>query len=1234
VNHSGIEIRLMGRFCARRAGEEIPPAEFGGRLGRAFVRLLATRRGEFVAHDILADALWPRRLPADPAANLRVLANRARRAFGDPAVLVTGPGGYSLAGGDACLIDTEHFLAAVAAGRERLTTGEQAAALRHFRDALDRWGEPLAEDAYDEWSQPYRTQLYRAHLEALECGAAAALALRDPVQAVALAEQAVVREPLREPAYVLLARAQAATGDQAAALRVLDELRRTLADELGLDPSGEARRLEREILSGEPAYRPAHRPMVGPPRAVFHELAFVGRDDEMEMLLASLDGVQGGIALVSGSAGSGKTRLLREVAARCTRPLLAASAFLPDRDEAWSLARALLREAVSFDAAAARALPARAVQALADLVPELDELRPVAHQPLDPESRRALAFEGGVRLLQSVAPQGPVLVVDDLQWGDPTSLTLLSLVLRRVPDVAAIFGCRLDEVAPDDAVASFLTELAGIGRSVASVALPPLPQQAVRGVIAENDVAMAIIEETDRTPLAITEVMRALARQGVIEPDPSGGWRARTARAAEVARQVARAGQHQVIRTRVSRHPIGRREIVSLLALLGRETPARVLATAQGRDEREVLADLDVLSRGGLVRLGDNGWATAHDLIGESIAAALERADRGRLHQVVARALEIEGGDPAELGHHLAGAGATGEAARAFALAARQRLEGFAAQEAARLADAGLSLRPDPATRRTLLEVRGDARGRTGDLSGGRDDLMAAVAATTTGPERARLLIRIAVLTSGSDDYRPALELADLALTEAGSDASVRAEVLAAAAVMDAYSGRLDRARSRAEEALALSENVGDAAGVVRALDAQAVITMNAGLFGEATNMLDRAASLHRQSGQLTAVGDLRAARGWLLAFMDRADEGLSDVDEALELEQALNQVEGEAYGLWARAEVLAAMDRLTEGRANAEAALTLARQLQHRLYTVCALLGLGAVHHRAGELDDAERAYRQALDVAEDSAFNRSWAAGRLASVVLEQGDLAGAEAMARRCLAEGPPLVQYEAHLVLSEVALARGEPGAPDRVAESVARAEVGGYRVSPARRRLTGVVGTAPSAARIGVHRRERRTFMFTDIVRSTNLVEALGDEAWDELLRWHDETLRSMFNSYGGVEVNRVGDGFFVAFDQPKAAVECAISIQRALTRHRREHGFSPQVRIGLHHGEATRIANDYQGKGVHVAARIAALANGGEVLASASLLPRVPGVAHRDRRLLDLRGLSQPLEVMTINTDE
>src|SRR5207245_6862752 len=96
---------------------------------------------------------------------------------------------------------------------------------------------------------------------------------------------------------------------------------------------------------------------------------------------------------VTGSSGSGKSRLLAEVAARCQVPVVRGRAFLPERQDAWALARSLLREALTLDSRAARAIPDRAALALADILPDLEDLRPIAKGPVDPQSRRALALE-------------------------------------------------------------------------------------------------------------------------------------------------------------------------------------------------------------------------------------------------------------------------------------------------------------------------------------------------------------------------------------------------------------------------------------------------------------------------------------------------------------------------------------------------------------------------------------------------------------------------------------------------------------------------------------------------------------------------------------------------------------------------------------------------------------------------------------------------------------------------
>jgi class 3 adenylate cyclase len=154
-------------------------------------------------------------------------------------------------------------------------------------------------------------------------------------------------------------------------------------------------------------------------------------------------------------------------------------------------------------------------------------------------------------------------------------------------------------------------------------------------------------------------------------------------------------------------------------------------------------------------------------------------------------------------------------------------------------------------------------------------------------------------------------------------------------------------------------------------------------------------------------------------------------------------------------------------------------------------------------------------------------------------------------------------------------------------------------------------------------------MFTDIVDSTKLAEALGEAQWEKLLAWHDRTLKELLQAEGGEVIKQTGDGFFAAFESPAAAVEAAVAVQRALDSY---EGVAPDVRIGLHAGGAfTKDEGDYGGQGVHAAARIGALAGAGEIIASAETLD---GVALRyqvkDARTVELKGISEPVEVASI----
>ena len=248
-----VEVRLMGRFAVLRDGREIDGSKFGGRKVRTLLRVLASRQGQFVSNDVLAEALWSDRQPADPAANLQVLVNRARRAVGRADVIRTCAGGYALAGPASCTVDAEWFLAEVdQAGRS-----DGPAALAVYRKALAAVAEPLSEDSYADWARAYRERIHLACQVAWERAAALAVEHGEAELGVSYARAAAGAEPLREAAAIVLIRALAAAGDRAAALAELDDYRRRLADELGLDPSPAIDTLHRQLLRPDPGAPPA-----------------------------------------------------------------------------------------------------------------------------------------------------------------------------------------------------------------------------------------------------------------------------------------------------------------------------------------------------------------------------------------------------------------------------------------------------------------------------------------------------------------------------------------------------------------------------------------------------------------------------------------------------------------------------------------------------------------------------------------------------------------------------------------------------------------------------------------------------------------------------------------------------------------------------------------------------------------------------------------------------------------
>jgi class 3 adenylate cyclase len=283
-------------------------------------------------------------------------------------------------------------------------------------------------------------------------------------------------------------------------------------------------------------------------------------------------------------------------------------------------------------------------------------------------------------------------------------------------------------------------------------------------------------------------------------------------------------------------------------------------------------------------------------------------------------------------------------------------------------------------------------------------------------------------------------------------------------------------------------------------------------------------------------------------------------------------------------------------------------------------------------ELASAASDELDALATGFETLSIRAMASGARGAVLERGGDPAAAVPFlqrARRAWQElDAPVEMSEIRLLLARALAATGDEEAARREARAAKETfdEVGARPAAErARRVLAGLAVAGEPAERVG------RAFMFTDIVRSTDLIGVIGDEAWEDLLTWHDRTLRSLFAARGGAVAHPTGDGFFVAFPDARSALACAVDVQRALAEHRRSEGFSLSLRIGVHAGEATRRGEDYGGAEVHRAARIAAQAEGGEILVSRATLDEADaGVASTDAGEIQLKGFVAPVAVARI----
>ncbi|MGZ4551136.1 MAG: BTAD domain-containing putative transcriptional regulator [Blastococcus sp.] len=793
--------------------------DLGGAKPRALLTLLLAEAGRVVSVDRIVTALWGDDPPPTVTGTLQAYVSHLRRVLEPdrgpreaPDVLLTRPPGYLLRV-DPADLDLLRFAALVEEGDRAVTQGNPAAGVPLLDQALALWrGEPLAELGDQPAAATDRLRLAELRVRARERRCDALLAMGRPEAAVPDLQHLVAENPLRERLWARLVTALYAADRQADALDACRRCAELLRDELGIDPGPELRDLEQAVLRQDPRLlervpRPVLPRTPEPSAALVPDSdTMVGRRPELAQLRAVAGQVTGGraaVLVVEGEAGIGKTRLA-EAAAEAGRAA------------GWTVAWSRCAD----DAGAPALWPW--TQALEQLGQA--ELTPVSESGADADAARFRLFQDLRARLTAAAAERPALVVlDDLQGADTTSVQLLGLLARHLPRAPVLLVVTARTVGEElpEAVADCLARMAreptvtclrltGLGTDdVAALLTVQL------GVPGERSLAAAVHDRTGGNPFFVVELSRWMVGAHDLNLD-----------SVPVPPSVV-----EVLRTRLARLPRATREVLQLAAVAGREVGLDVLEAA-GTPAEEVLAALDSAVAVGLVVEGRRPWSWrfTHALVQEVLVGDLPALRRAQLHARIGAALERGTPDDAlveRLAHHyveavpVSGPAPARRYSAAAAAAARARL---AHGEAAGHTRRALALldpsEPDAArTRHDMLTALGNDLLRSGQLMEAREVVAEAITVARQLGDRACMAEAAAVWGSVTlwnwrphgvvDDDMVALLEGLLAERDGIGDDAMTARLLGTLGVELAF-GPDDRGVRAARRAVELARGIGD----------------------------------------------------------------------------------------------------------------------------------------------------------------------------------------------------------------------------------------------------------------------------------------------------------------------------------------------------------------------------------------------------------------------------------------
>jgi len=809
-----VRLRVLGPIEAEVDGR---PADPGGPRQRAVLALLLVGRGEVVSVDRMIEQLWRGEPPPRAIASLQAYVSNLRRLLEPerpqrtPAtLLVSRAPGYALRL-TAESVDAWRFEDLLQQA-QRVAAGVPEKALDLVLEGLALWqGAAYAEVADEEWAAPEAARLAELRLAARELAVELTVRLGRAAEAVPDAESLTREHPLREAGWRQLALALWGSGRQADALAALRRARHVLAEELGLDPGPPLIALEEAILHqrvevlGTAGVRVESQPV-----EQVTDTVFVGRGRELDRLRALAVGARqtGGIGLVTGEAGLGKSSLL----ARMRHELTA---------EGWTV---VVGRCPEVDGAPSAWAWVEALGRLAGRHPPDDPAAVAAL--LSPESAPAGdgdAATGRFRLhravtdwLRAAAARRPLAVVlDDLHRADGETLTLLENAARDLDGTPVLL---LGAYRPTDADARLDESLALLARrSPDRIALAGLGPGEVQALVAamhgrpvDRHTAAALADRTGGNPFYVRESARLLESEGAL-----------------VALAEVPEGVRDVLRRRLARLPQAAVSVLRLAAVLGREAEVDVLVHAADTDEDALYDALETGVVAGLLDEPAPGRVRfAHALVRDTLYGDLTQLRRSRMHGRVAEVLRLRRPDDlAALAHHYAhtaGADTAGLAVDFGIRAAEQAERRYAHDSAVRLLEQALRALdrlPSPSEDR-----RGDLLGRllraqlrAGDLGSARITRQRALdAARTAG----RTDLVIAAFTAWNEPTpwqaraygqvdRPVVEVLESLLERSDLDLATRCRLLDA--FVSELAGEDDpRVAAFGAEAVAIARQLGD----------------------------------------------------------------------------------------------------------------------------------------------------------------------------------------------------------------------------------------------------------------------------------------------------------------------------------------------------------------------------------------------------------------------------------------